>query len=42
MFQKLKAIARDANFHWKDFVIMIFIGFALMLLTNHVTDHLCK
>lgn len=43
MFEKIKAIAKDANFHWKDFVlIIIFISMALMLLTNHITDNLCN
>lgn len=42
MFEKIKAIAKDANFHWKAFVLIIFISMALMLLTNHITDNLCN
>lgn len=37
MFNKIKTIAREANFHWKDFIIMLCIAAMLMMATSILT-----
>lgn len=41
MFKSIKQWFRDANFGWKDAALILVFSISLMLLTNHVTQHVC-
>lgn len=36
MFKKLKTIAQEANFHWKDMLLILIIGMVMMTITHYV------
>ena len=38
MFKKLKTIAQDANFHWKDVLLTLIIGATMMTITSLLTN----
>ncbi len=44
MFEKFIEIAKAADFHWKDVVVLVFIGMCMILLTDHIFSNLdlCK
>jgi hypothetical protein len=42
MFEHWTKITKEANFHWRDVALIIFIGLTLILLTSHIEDKFCN
>lgn len=42
MFSRIREIAMEANFHWKDVAIILLVGAGLIILTDHISANLCN